>query len=244
MKFKRYDKAFNYSYSFGQFPTIELIKSGKAKINALILHEKLVIDEDIKNIITLAKDKNAEIITNSKLIESISGKDNCYLVGVFEKYAEQIDNNKNQVVLVNPSDAGNLGTIIRTMLGFGYENLAIIDEVHNSVDIFNPKVIRASMGAVFKIKFEYFKSFEEYEIKNKSIKFAFCLHTNNGLQNLKIENINHSLVFGNEATGLSDKIINQCTGIKILQSKSIDSFNLSIAVGVSLYEFSKNIYKI
>ena len=52
----------------------------------------------------------------------------------------------NHVVLVNPGDMGNMGTIIRTMLGFNYSNLAIIKP---GVDVFDPRVIRASMGALF-----------------------------------------------------------------------------------------------
>lgn len=65
----------------------------------------------------------------------------------------------NHVVLVNPGDMGNMGTIIRTMLGFNYSNLTIIKP---GVDVFDPRVIRASMGALFNINFEYFDSFSEY----------------------------------------------------------------------------------
>lgn len=57
----------------------------------------------------------------------------------------------NHVVLVNPSNAGNLGTIIRSCIGFGVEDIAIILP---AVDLFDPKTIRASMGAKAKIRIE------------------------------------------------------------------------------------------
>lgn len=60
-------------------------------------------------------------------------------------------NNANHVVLVNPGILGNMGTIIRTMLGFNYTNLAII----RPGDVFDPRVVRASMGALFNINFEF-----------------------------------------------------------------------------------------
>lgn len=65
----------------------------------------------------------------------------------------------NHVVLVNPGDMGNMGTIMRTMLGFNYYNLAII---RPGVDVFDPRVLRASMGAMFHLNIEYFDSFEDY----------------------------------------------------------------------------------
>ena len=100
---------------------------------------------------------------------------------------ENIENG-NHVVLVSPTDSGNLGTIIRTMIGLNINNLAIIEngkdtqnkveleKSNTSVDIFNPKTIRASMGSIFNINIEYFKNYDEYEIKFKqNTKYAFCL---------------------------------------------------------------------
>ena len=54
---------------------------------------------------------------------------------------------------------GNMGTIIRTCVGFGIKNLAVIEP---AVDIFNPKVVRASMGAVFHVNICRYDSFDTY----------------------------------------------------------------------------------
>lgn len=254
MKFKKYDKSSNVSYTFGQFPTLELVESKKAKLIALILHEKLNQTAEIKTLISFAKENGVDVIVSSKQIEILGSKENCYLVGVFEKYTEKIDNG-NHIVLVSPSDSGNLGTIIRTMLGRNIKNLAIIkngkktdnplelSKSNTSVDIFNPKVIRASMGSIFKIKVQTFDNFEEYEktfLNNK--KYAFCLEANNYLDNLSVmPKQNFSLIFGNESTGLSEEIIKKCDKIKIAQTEYIDSFNLAISVGMAIFYFTKNI---
>ncbi len=249
MRYKRYDKEFDYSYSFGQFPTIELIKSNKTQLQALILHEKLKITEEISQIINYAKMHNAEVITSSKQIEAISGKENCYLVGVFKKYQDTLQSG-NHVVLVSPSDSGNLGTIIRTMLGMGVENLAIIEQGKNtqneqelaktntSVDIFNPKVIRASMGSIFSINVQVFHNFSDYQKVFKNNCYAFCLENSQPLGKIQKPSGNYSLVFGNEATGLAKDIIEKCTPVRIEQSNKIDSFNLAISVAIGLYKFN------
>ena len=55
---------------------------------------------------------------------------------------------------------GNLGTILRSCLGFGMKDIAIIKP---GVDIFDPKVVRASMGSIFSLNISYFNSFEDYK---------------------------------------------------------------------------------
>lgn len=236
MEYKKYSKDNDYSYSFGAFPTYELLKNKNIQVDSIILHEKLEKSEDIQKIINLANSRKIKITTNGKLIEKLSGKGNIYIVGVFKKYQMNIDNTKNQILLVNPSDMGNLGTIIRVMLGFNYTNLAIIKPC---IDIFDPKVIRASMGSIFNINVELFDNIEDYLKINKSHKYPFMLKGKTYLQELSKKKTPHTLIFGNEATGLNDEYLNTGTPIKINHSSNIDSLNLSMSVGIALYEFSK-----
>lgn len=236
MEYKKYSKENDISYSFGAFPTCELLNSRSKQVECIILHEKLEVSEDIKKIIDLAKSKNIKIITNGKIIEKLSGKGNIYIVGVFRKFSMRIDNDKNQVLLVNPSDMGNLGTIIRVMLGFNYKNLAIIKPC---IDIFDPKVIRASMGAIFNMNIELFETIEDYLKVNNNFQYPFMLKGQTYLQNLQDKKTPHTLIFGNEGSGLSDSYLQIGTPIKIDHSNKIDSLNLSMSVGIALYEFSK-----
>lgn len=232
---KSYKKDFDYSYTLGAFPTVELIKNKPQKVRNVYLHSHYKGDCDIES---LCKANNIQVVYDDKVFNRISQKENCFVAGVVKKYACELEHNKNHVVLVNPSDMGNMGTIIRTMLGFGIKDLAIIAPC---ADIFNPKTLRASMGAVFKIRFRVFNSFEEYqkEYGNHDF-FPFML---DGDRSLTIENCPHSdlysLIFGNEASGLPDSFKNVGQSIFIPQSQDVDSLNLTIAAGIGIYTFTR-----
>lgn len=229
---KKYDKELNYSYTLGIFPTIELINKRPNSVIKLVFSKDL--EEDIKNkVLNLCKTNGFEYIYDDDYINKISDKGNCFLVGIFKKEYNSLNFDRSHLVLVNPSNMGNVGTIIRTMLGFDYKDLAIITP---AIDIYNPKVVRASMGSIFGINIQLFSSFEEYinEYKNHKI-YTFMLDGEQKIKEVKEKNI-HSLVFGNESSGL-DKSFKEYNSVVIPHSNEIDSLNLTIAIGISLYEF-------
>ena len=140
------------------------------------------------------------------------------------------------MVLVNPSNAGNLGTILRSCLGFGYKDIAII---RPGVDIFDPKTVRASMGALFGVRFAYFDTFEDYVAQTgKRAYYPFMLQTDTPLHNCHFQKP-HALIFGNESSGLPASFLEIGNPVIIRHSNEIDSLNLPIAVSVALYEASK-----
>ena len=236
MELKKYNKDSLYSYTYGAYPTFELLKNKPECVAKIICHEKLQSSPDIDKLLKIAKSKNIEIIHSGKTIEKLSGKDNIYIMGVFKKYALNTNRNTNQVVLVNPSDMGNLGTIIRVMLGFGYSDLILITPC---VDYFDPKVIRASMGSIFSMNIQEYPSLEEYLETTTNTVYPFMLQAKTTLQTISKKQTPHTLVFGTESSGLDDKYLKVGTPLKIAQTNKIDSFNLSMAVGIALYEFSK-----
>ena len=128
---------------------------------------------------------------------------------------------------------GNLGTIMRTMLGFSYHDLAIIEP---AADLFNPRVIRASMGALFQVRTQTFRSFTDY----------WGSHANHTLYPLMTDgkislseailDKPHALVFGDEGNGLGQEYHQYGTSLRIPQSKEVDSLNLALAVGITLYQ--------
>lgn len=236
MEIKTYKKDAEYSYTLGAFPTIELLKTRPEEVLEVYVHSTFTDTETIEN---LAKPYGIPVLRQDKIIHKLSDKENCFVVGIFKKYKDVLLNEKSHVVLVNPSNMGNMGTIIRTAIGFGIKNLAIISP---GVDVFHPKTIRASMGALFRINCQYFNSFEEYEAayRNHEI-FCFML---NAKRQLTVNNCPKpklfSLVFGNEATGLDDSFLQKGTSIIIPQSEEVDSLNITIAAGVGMYLFTQN----
>lgn len=235
MEIKSYKKDTFYSYTLGAFPTIELLRNKPENVIKVLIHTSFTNNEVISLIRELLG--NCEVEYNDKLINKLSPKGNCFVVGVFKKYSSTLDENKDHVVLVNPSDMGNLGTILRSSLGFGLENIAII---RPGVDIFDPKVIRASMGAIFSLNIQYFQTYEDY-LKSfpNHVKHTFMLQAKKTLQEVSFNKDKlTSLVFGNEATGLDHSLLDE-NSIIIKHSDKIDSLNLPSSLAIALYEFTK-----
>lgn len=235
MEIKSYKKSFEHSYTFGMFPTVELITSRPNDVVKVLVSSNYRSDNSM-DIFELCKKYNIKTEVNDKAINKISDKENSFVVGVFNKYECSLDKDKSHIVLVNPSNMGNMGTIIRTLIGFGLSNLAIISP---GVDIFDPKVIRASMGALFKLNFKYYDSFDDYRKSFSDHKvYAFMLDGAVSLKEVKHdEGRCFSLVFGNEATGLDSSFSKAGTSVLIKHTDRIDSLNLTIAAGIAMYHF-------
>jgi TrmH family RNA methyltransferase len=231
---KPYKKDADYSYTLGAFPTFELIKT-KPEIVRKVLVDSSFTDREKLN--KLCGQYGIRVEENNKLISKISDKENCYVAGVFDKYECTLRTDRPHIVLVNPSNMGNLGTILRTAVGFGICDIAIILP---GADIFNPKTVRSSMGALFHLNFRHYESFARYrsEFGQHEI-FTFMLNGENTLTLKDCPKAKlYSLVFGNEATGLDDSYLEVGTSIFIPQTPEVDSLNLTIAVGIGAYVFS------
>ena len=236
---KKYRKRDACSYCFGTFPTFELLQTKPEVIEMILVHSD-VKEEILNKLKQECKKTGVKIIQSDRHIERIRDKDNCIIIAVFKKYYCKLDHNKSHVVLVNPSNTGNLGTIIRSCVGFGVTNLAIVEP---AVDIFHPKAVRASMGAIFKIKFEYFPCFNRYdqEYGSEREKYPFMLNGKYQLGTFEHpEDKPYSLIFGNEASGLDASYLNVGKSVVISHTHSIDSLNLSLATGIGIYEFCKS----
>ena len=228
---KKYKKNFDYSYAIGVFATIELLTHQPSQVIKVYIHRKGEKNKGVLKIQSLCKINKIETEIADGLIENLSSSENCYAVGFFKKYQSELSVDDNHVVLDSPSDMGNVGTIMRTMIGFGFTDLAII---RPAVDIFDPKVVRASQGALFQIRTQYFNSFTQYKELFSRNYYPFMLEGKNMNELIFVKP--YSLIFGNEGSGLSHEYLKIGIPVKIPQSDKIDSLNLSIAVGIALYE--------
>lgn len=240
MKIKAYKKDFDYTYTLGVFETIELLKNKPELVLRVYVKSNSYKNAGIKIIDEICKEKHIELIESDNTIQKLSKKDNCFAIAIIKKYQMSLQEGRH-IVLVNPGDMGNMGTIMRTMLGFNYYNLAII---RPGVDVFDPRVLRASMGAIFHLNIEYFDSFDDYlkRFNNHQI-YPLMLKGAQNIYQVKCKQNNHSLVFGNESSGLPDDYLNYGQSIFIPHSHHIDSLNLSMALGITLAHFSKDEFK-
>lgn len=235
---KKYQRKMEHSYTLGAFPTIELLQHKPEKVIRVLIHPDMNSEAQFHVISDLCEKHGVPYEINRKDVEKIRDKENCLSIGVFEKYEEDLKDTPGHIVLVHPSDMGNMGTIIRTAIGFGIRDLAIIEP---AVDMFHPKVVRSSMGALFQMRFHRYLEFKHYkkEFPDRSL-YPFMLKGAVDLQEFQRDKRhNFSLIFGNEATGLPDEFAMEGQSIRIRHRDTIDSLNLSMAVGIALYDFTK-----
>jgi len=233
---EKYDKKGDISYSLGTTLTFELLLRKPEAATKIFVSTKQKRDATFDKLSVLTKTLGIPlIINNEKIFHSLSDKDNVMVIGEFKKFSSTLDNTKNHVVLVNPSNNGNLGTIFRSSSAFNAGGIAIISP---ACDAFDPKSIRSSMGAIFSMPFHYFSSFEEYkESAGTRDYYPFMLKAKTKLGDIKGKTP-YSLIFGNEATGLPDRYLKLGTPLLIPQSSNVDSLNLDNAVSIALYSFS------
>ena len=140
------------------------------------------------------------------------------------------------VVLEDIQDPGNLGTIVRTGEGAG---VTAVIMTGNTVDIFNPKTIRATMGSIYRVPFLYVDSIEDTikSLHNSGVK-TYAAH-------LKGETYYDSFSFkegtafliGNEGNGLKKETADLASAyLKIPMEGQVESLNAAIATSLLMYE--------
>ena len=246
MKFSRYKRDYPFSYTLGATLSYELLKTKPELIRRAFLRPNIKQGDDLAKIIAEYRQRHIDIIESDKPFNVLGAKENCLFIAEFNKPATELDYKASapHIVLVNPSDAGNLGTIMRTTVAFNYQNIAIIAP---AVDAYDPKTIRASMGAIFHLNIQLFPSFDDYLklcVKNNSSSerslFSFMLNQKAiTLPQVAPKDTNFALIFGNEAAGLPTDFATKTQPVFIPQSKNVDSLNLSVAVSLALYHFAQ-----
>lgn len=233
---KKYKKEFTHSYALGPFPAFELLNHRPKQARAVYFREDF---SEKKKLAALCESLGIPWLCSGKALERISQKEICYAAGEFTKYSGRLRPNRPHAALVTPGDMGNLGTIMRTLLGFGIQDLALVG---GGADLWNPKTVRASMGAVFRLEVQEFPDFSAYlgEFGADREIFPFMLDGGTVLTPSTCPKASlYTLVFGNEATGLPPEYKNYGKSLFIDQSSEVDSLNLAVAVAVGVYLFTQ-----
>ncbi|MBE0600934.1 MAG: TrmH family RNA methyltransferase, partial [Firmicutes bacterium] len=153
-----YAAALDYSYAAGVYPSLALMEKAPELAQRLLLSDKAA-GEGVEKLRALCAARGVREEIAPKALSRILGKDNVFAAVVFQKQARALDGHSPHIVLHHPMDEGNLGTIQRTMLGFGLTNLAVI---RPAADPFEPRVVRASMGALFSLHVMLYDDFADY----------------------------------------------------------------------------------
>lgn len=158
------------------------------------------------------------------------------LVKMKEFQMEQLaEENALLLVLENLQDPGNLGTILRTGEGAGVTGIIMS---RDTVDIYNPKVIRSTMGSIFRVPFVYADNMEQVmEFLKKNQITAYAAHLDG--TNYTKEDYNKGTAFfiGNEGNGLSRELTRAADHmIRIPMNGKVESLNAAMAAGLLMYE--------
>ena len=193
-------------------------------LTKIILLEDTICNYDIEKIYVTKEvmKKLTELDTPNKII------------GIVKKNTPLPIGNKI-LILDNIQNPGNLGTIIRMSVAFDIDTIVLRP---NTVDIYNPKVIRSTQGMIFStniITLELKEFINEIKTKNYTI---FGTNVRNG-KNIKEITLpeKFALVLGNEGQGVSKEIESLCDdNIYIKMSSKCESLNVSVATSILLYE--------
>ncbi len=182
-----------------------------------------------------------EIVSESvfrQISETVTPQGILGLVSMPEYSQEEILQRENPLFLLldDLRDPGNLGTILRTAEGAGVTAVFLNRE---SVDLFNPKAVRSTMGAIFRMPYLYVASLEELIREMRQRGIAVYGTWMEGSQ--VYDNVDYchpcAIVIGNEANGISPGVMEQLTGrIRIPMEGKLESLNAAVAAAVVMYE--------
>lgn len=150
--------------------------------------------------------------------------------------SDMLEGNPLLILVENLQDPGNLGTILRMGEGAGVTGVIMSP---NTVDIYNPKTIRSTMGSIFRVPFVYVQDFSEAvtQCQKAGVK-VYAAHLD-GKNTYLGEDYSTSTAFliGNEGNGLTDGITKQAdTLIRIPMQGEVESLNAAIACTILTYE--------
>ena len=140
----------------------------------------------------------------------------------------------NAVILEGIQDPGNMGTIIRSALAFGFTDLYLV----NCVDCYSPKVVRSSMSSIYKVNL-YKGSLEEILSVLDGYQIIVC-DMNGQDSKTFTPSKNYAICVGNEGNGISQELFNKSDSVVAIKMNEFsESLNVSVALSIVMYQFSK-----
>lgn len=242
LKEKKY-RDLNNEYIVEGIKMIREAISEKAVIKLIVVCEENVNNGAIDKKLLYEIAKYECIYVNKKIFSLISDVQNPQgILAVIEKNnsEENIDYKQDVIVVLDGiQDPGNLGTILRTIDSVGLNQVIVSKE---TADAYNPKVVRSTMGAIFRVNIiesdnllDTLKNMKKHKYKV----MATSLETQNSIYDVDYNK--KVIVIGNEANGVSQDILNYADEkIKIPMLGKTESLNASVATAVILYEYVRN----
>lgn len=239
LKEKKY-RDINHEYIIEGLRMLREAIKENAKIKLIVVCEECLQDGCIDNKLKYEIAKYDCIYVNKKVFTMLTDVQNPQgLLAVIEKQSkeENIDYKQEVIVALDGiQDPGNLGTILRTIDSVGLNQVIVSNK---TADSYNPKVVRSTMGAIFRVNIietdnllNTLKNAKKHHYKV----MATSLDTDDSIY--EIDYNKKVIVIGNEANGVSKEILDYADEkIKIPMLGKTESLNASVATGIVLYEY-------
>lgn len=224
---KKYRDEFGIYLVEGEHLVEEAYKSG-------VLDKVIVLDgEDYSydNIIYVSYEVMKAISsldTPNKIMGVCKKKENIEIVG------------KRFLLLDGIQDPGNLGTIVRSAVAFNIDTIILSDD---TVDLYNPKVLRSTQGMIFHTNIFSYDIVAFINILKSMGITVYGTDVNNGIDARELSDLDKTsfaLVMGNEGNGVRKEIAEACDrNLYIAMNKDVESLNVAIAASILLYELGR-----
>lgn len=209
----------------------------------IVISEKIKDEENIQN--RLNKFDCKKIVINEKLFSQLTSQENSQgIIIVYKSEEPSTDKMSDNIIVLNKiCDPGNLGTIIRVADSAGFKDILI---TKGSVDHYNEKVVRSSMGSIFNINIYYIEETElvkflktkQYNIISTALESDSVPYTDMCLLE------KNAIIFGNEGNGIEASILKESDQKIIIPIYgTAESLNVAMASGIILYEIRNKIIK-
>jgi len=222
---KKYIMEFKEYIVEGEHLVEEAIKAGK--VVSLIVLNGFSYESDLP-----------KYFVTEKVMSSISLMQSYPNIMAVVKLGENLKELSDRIIILeNVQDPGNVGTIIRTSVAFGFDTIFISND---SASIYNDKVIRSSQGMIFHTNIiignisEFIETLKEknYKIYSTSLDGSYDIK--------HVENDKLAFVLGNEGGGVTSSTHNLCDGsVKIPMNTKCESLNVAVAGAIIMYEKRK-----
>ena len=211
-----------------------------ANIDTIVICEDCINNDSIEAKLMYEIAKNNCIYVSEKVfgvLTQVSTPQGILAVINKKSNSSNIDYSQDVIVALDDlQDPGNLGTILRTLDSVGLNQIII---TKNTADVYNPKVVRSTMGAIFRINIVQTQDLPKMlsEIKKHKFKIiATSLQTKSSIYDTDYNK--KVIVIGNEANGVSEKVFKEADEkVKIPMIGKTESLNAGVATSIILYEY-------
>lgn len=220
----------------------------KAEIKYIVICDDCKVQNSIPNEIMYEIAKYDCLYVTEKVFNYITDVNTPQgMLAVIKKpdiHENQIDYQADNFLLLdNLQDPGNMGTILRTLDSLNINQVIVTKQ---TTDIYNPKVVRSTMGAIYRIKViivdDLVKTIKEMK-KHKIKIYVTDLKTDKSIYDVDYKK--SAVVIGNESNGVSEEVKEEATiRIKIPMIGKTESLNAAVATSIIMYEALRKTGKI